>query len=128
MFKRTMLATAVAVGFTTTVLATDPSNEARRAQEMREPLEIKQDGQTLMVRAKEHRVTMTIYRPMMLAGLCAFAGTERIALNGIAEIVIVNRFAAQGWVFEGGQAACQEVIRAPLGQPNVALLGRTRLF
>ena len=95
---------------------------------MWQPLEIKQDGQTLMVRAKERRVTMTIYRSMMVAGLCAFAGTRRIALNGIAEIVIVNRFAGQGWVFEGGQAACQEVIKAPLGRPNVALLGRTRLF
>ena len=106
---------------------TDPATEAWWALMMWDPLDVQHEEQTLMVRAKERRVTQTIYQAMIL-GICGFVGSGHIALEGVREIVIINQFLAQGWVFEGGAPECEEVSRVPLRDINVPLLSRSRLL
>ena len=113
---------------TGSVIAADPVDEAKLALEMWAPIDIVQDNETLVVLSKERRVTRQIYTAMISYGLCAFAGTGYISLDGIEEIVIVNRFAGQGYVFEGGEPECREVIEAPAGESDIYVLFRTHLW
>ena len=127
--KKTMAAAAFALSFPGGAFADPVIDGAARALEMWAPLEIKRDGTVLMVRAKERRITRPIYLAMMKAGLCAFNGAGRISLAGIREIVIVNRFVGQGWVFEGGQAECKEISNSKdRKRGEILLLERTRML
>ena len=80
----------------------DAESEAWLALEMWEPLSIEQNGPSLVVTAKERSVTQTIYTAMIGFGICLYVVTGEIELPGISEIVVLYRFGASGWVFEGG--------------------------
>ena len=95
---------------------------------MWQPLSVERVGSTLIVVAKERQVTQTVYEAMILIGLCGHVDAGRIALEGITEIAILNRFGGQGWVFEGGAVACGDIMAAPRDGRRIRLLGQSRLY
>lgn len=101
--------------------------EARKALEMWEPLSIHMKGSSLVIVAKERRVTSRIYNAMM-SGICAYAGTGRITLAGVKEIVILNRFGASGWVFEGGTPECKRLVNVPVSKLDLLIGGQTHTY
>ena len=106
-----------------------PTHEAARALEMWEPLSIQQQPVgSLVITAKERRVTAQVYESMILIGLCAHVHLGRISLPGIHEVVIMNRFGGSGWVFEGGAEACRELMSGSRDSQRIRLMGRTHLY
>jgi hypothetical protein len=106
----------------------DAVADAEKALEMWEPISVEKKGASLVVVAKERRVTATVYNAMIGAGICLSAGTGRAALSGVEEIVILNRFNAAGWVFEGGAEACKLLAKVPVSKLNVMIAGRSHLY
>lgn len=106
----------------------DAVADARVALEMWDPVSVEVRGSSLVVVAKERRVTAKIYEAMIYAGICLWAGTGRVALAGVSEVVILNRHRAAGWVFEGGAGECRRIADAPSSEAKVMILGRTHLY
>ena len=102
--------------------------EATRALAMWAPLSIEQQGVRLVITAKERQVSQTVYTAMIYAGICLFAGTGRIQLAGITEIIILNRFRGAGWVFEGGKKECRQIAEASSARRDVLIWSQTHMY
>lgn len=126
--RRTAAVLLLVLCYSTDAGAQDAVSEAWRALELWEPLSIEQKGSSLVVTSKERSVTQTIYEAMIGAGICLYAGTGEIELDGIAEIVILNRFHAAGWVFEGGKPDCTRFAKIPYNQVGPLILGKTHMY
>ena len=108
--------------------AQNATEEAAQALAMWQPVSIERVDFALIVTTKERRVTENIYQAMMLAGMCAFVQAGRIRLAGITGVVILNRFEASGWVFEGGASECKSIMAFPRDARSLRLLGHSHLY
>ena len=124
------LAVLAALGATAPAAASDSLavREANMALELWAPLHVKvADGGILVVVTRERQVTSRIYQAIMLSGLCAFVSIGRIELLGVNAVLVVNRFAGQGYVFEGGAPLCRTVMGYDQKSRAIRLLGHTSL-
>lgn len=101
--------------------------DATKALEMWQPTAVEKKGASLIVTAKERRVTSKIYNAM-ITGICAWAGTGNIKLSGVNEVAILNRSKASGWVFEGGAGACKRIAHVPGSKIDLMIAGKTHLY
>jgi hypothetical protein len=85
-----------------------------------EPESVELEGEKLVITAKEKRLTPIIYRSM-IGAVCATTAADPGALAPVREVQIVNRFKATGYVFEGGQQACEEFVEMPGGPTDAGV-------
>ena len=105
-----------------------PVSDIQKAVEGWGPLAVEMRPVTLRVVLNQQQVTETIYEAVILSGICAFVQAGLIEISGIEEIEILNRFGAQGYVFEGGAQECRGLEKIPRERRNLYLLGMTHLF
>lgn len=105
-----------------------PVEDAETALEPWQPVEVRRNGATLIVQLPQRRITLTIYEAVMVAGLCPSVGMDWADLGNIEHVCILNSFNTQGFVFEGGQAACKEIAKLPIKDAKGSLLGHTHAF
>ena len=112
----------------TGVASADAVTDAKKALEVWDPVSVEMRQSSLIVVAKERRVTAKIYNAMIYAGICLWAGTGRVELSGVKEVVILNRFRASGWVFEGGAEECKRMANVPFSKVNLMIAGQTHMY
>ena len=91
-----------------------------------QPVSVAVKGATATVRTKENRVTEQIYLAMV-GGVCLRTLSAPGTLLQLSEISFLNRHAAQGYVFEGGENECKEYVKLPGNKTKLWVLGRTHL-
>lgn len=96
------------------------------ALELWQPVSVAVKGPKATIRTKEDRVTEQIYLAMM-GGVCLRTLSAPGTLSQLSEISILNRHAAQGYVFEGGETECKEYVKLPVDKTKLWVLGRTHL-
>lgn len=109
------------------VAANSVEEYAKQSLEMWEPNEVRLDGQSLIIIAKERRVTDKIYRAMIASGLCMGIIRRPNGLDGISKIKVLNQFGRQGYIFEGGEEECKEVNDIPANEVEMYIIGRTHM-
>ena len=94
-----------------------------------EPISVDKNGQTLIITANEHRVTDIIYNAIINNGVCMpiWLGKPDV-LNHINEVVVINKYQKQGYVFEGGKSSCAELGNATQKDNNLVLMGHSRIY
>lgn len=108
--------------------AASPVAEANQALDIWRPISIEESENVLIITSKERRVEEQIYRSMMLTGLCAYVEIGLISLQGITNVVIINRFQESGWVFRGGASLCKEIMSLPREDRQIQLLVNSNLY
>lgn len=73
------------------------------------------------------KITNKIYEAS-ITWLCAMSSLNRVDLSDVNQIIILNSFAKQGLVFEGGKKQYEEISNVPINQAIVLLVGNTRFF
>jgi hypothetical protein len=111
----------------TIVTAGNQEAQIQKSLEMWQPKEVRVQNGVLSIISKERRVTDTIYRAMITAGLCMGTMSQSKSLDGISEIRVLNQFGRQGYVFEGGNAECSEILKMPGRKTELYVLGRTHM-
>ena len=104
------------------------NTESGRSLNSWQPISVKRVGGTLTVTLAEHQVTDEIYKAAITSDICDSVWLEDSNLAGVQEIKILNQFNAQGYVFEGGASACQELRKLSDNDLKFALLGKTHLY
>ncbi|TVZ39366.1 hypothetical protein P886_3770 [Alteromonadaceae bacterium 2753L.S.0a.02] len=87
------------------------------------------DGEQLKVILSSQRITQQMYSAVIKTGACAavwsFGGD---ALPGVSNIAVVNSFAKQGYLFEGGAAECTALGKLSSDASRIYMLERTRVY
>ena len=90
-----------------------PAEEGRVAAAGWSPWAVSQAGNTLVVVLSNLKVSERIFRAVLLTGICFQVRAGTIALEGIAEIRVLNLHRGQGFVFAGGAVDCRLVSLRP---------------
>ena len=117
------------MGILPLLLMAQPSKEIQQSLATWQPISMTIKSGNLLIVTKENRVTDTIFKAIIKNGVCMpiWLGSKK-ALNGIKEITILNKFQKQGYIFEGGKNACQEMGNLKDKQSDFYLLGHSRLY
>ena len=93
-------------------------SQAQSSLRLWNPLRVVQTGNVLTVVLNEQRITSQIYQAVIQSGICVgvLAGRN---LPGIEYIQVVNRFRAQGFVYERGTEDCDEINNLPSGDSRI---------
>ena len=102
------------------------TKQTEKSLEMWQPHSITSRNGSLIVLSKERRVTDQIYRAM-IGGICMGTIKRPASLSSVKEIKILNRFGAQGYVFEGGRKQCKKINDMPMSKTKIYILGRTHM-
>lgn len=102
------------------------SEQVEESLEMWEPSSVAYEDGSLIILAKERRVTDQIYQAM-ISGICMGMISRPDSLSGVTEIKMLNRFGRQGYVFEGGESDCKELNEMPMNQTEIHILGMTHM-
>ena len=107
----------------------DPLKAVKDSLRPWQPQSVTMEKQTLKVITKEGRVTDTIFKSVIKFGVCApvWMGNAN-ALDGVSEILVLNKFERQGYVFEGGKNLCDEMGKLNSKEVETYMLGHTHLF
>lgn len=82
----------------------------------------------LVVVMNERQVTSSIYNAVIksLCGRIWFGNTK--TLDGVDEIIVLNKFAYAGFLFEGSTALCDEIGTLKTQETSIYILGHSRSF
>ena len=111
----------------TIVNAENQEAQIHKSLEMWQPKEVRVQSGVLSIISKERRITDTIYRAMITAGLCMGSISQPKSLEAISEIRILNQFGRQGYVFEGGNEECSEILNMTGSKTELYVLSRTHM-
>ncbi|MEQ8318771.1 MAG: hypothetical protein RH946_00790 [Rhodospirillales bacterium] len=99
-----------------------------KGTEMWAPIDVRIVGKKAEIILPQKRITDRIYLSVIGAGVCTRLIAKPNSLDGIEEISVLNQFAYQGYVFEGGTELCKKLNKMPLGKSKeIYLLGFTHL-
>lgn len=102
----------------------EPDFELAEALALYGPRSTTLSGTTLIVSLLENQVSSELYLATILQGICPISA-HNATLQGVEEIQILNKFSYQGFVFDGGSAACQELLQEPKDVVDWRLLAKT---
>lgn len=93
---------------------------------LRAPKQITFDQGQVVIVLPQLRITDLIYGGV-ISSICAhtMAGEDWGKIP-VREIYVMNEHAAQGFVFEGGEAECREWLSKPKGEDRAYRAGKTR--
>lgn len=91
------------------------------------PISVESMNGTLTLKLPQRRITDDIYYTIIQAGFCLgpFFDADIEQFN---EVIVLNEFGVQGWVFEGGGVACAEINETPGAQVRLLIAAQTHLF
>lgn len=89
-----------------------------------QPIGINLNDGILVIPFKQERITNKIYMSILKNGVCLSASLEK--WQGVKQIVITNKYAKQGFVFNGGYKECKEATKLIGNKVELYLLGRSR--
>ncbi len=103
--------------------------DAKEVLVMWAPKSVTLNNGTLTVVLPQRRITQDIYTSVLTAGLCMGPALGK-DFSGITELVVLNQFARQGYVFERGAQDCDRLNKTPVGSPmlKTLILGATHLY
>lgn len=116
--------------FPSVAMAADgPSSNLKESLQPWSPLSISINNKKLTVVMNEARITNNIFTAVIKNGICMpiWLGDPN-ALNGVAVVIILNKFKHQGYVFEGGKNICSEMGKLPSEKSEILLLGHSHIF
>jgi hypothetical protein len=104
----------------------DVRSNASVALENWEPLDLSFESGTLTVLLPQRRVTQDIFMAIVRFGIClgVAAGDD---LSEVSELVILNQFGQQGYVYERGAQDC-DILNQMRSGADVRVLGSTRVY
>ena len=126
---RKLIPLALLAAILPSVLAAGPLKDAKEVLEMWAPKSVTLKNGTLTVVLPQRRITQDIYTGVLTAGLCMGPALGK-DFSAITELVVLNQFARQGYVFERGAQDCDRINKAPAGSNTLRLiiLGATHLY
>jgi len=89
-----------------------------------QPLGLNLNDGILVIPFNQSRITNKIYLSILRNGVCLSASLEK--WNGVKQIVITNKYAKQGFVFDGGYVECKKAVNLIGNKVDLYLLGRSR--
>jgi hypothetical protein len=86
-------------------------------------IQLEENG-TLRVVLPQRQITDTIYYATIQAGFCLgpIFGYE---MSDVKSVFILNQNETQGWLFEGGAAACDAINNAPTETAKILVAGQS---
>jgi len=126
---RKLIPLALLAAMLPSVLAAGPLKDAKEVLEMWAPKSVTLNNGTLTVVLPQRRITQDIYTGVLTAGLCMGPALGK-DFSAITELVVLNQFARQGYVFERGAQDCDRINKAPAGSDTLRLiiLSATHLY
>ena len=106
----------------------DPVSEVRKSLWSWAPKSVQKMGSSVRVILPQRRITEKIYEAAVIVGICGAVRRRKARLAGVKEIRILNQWGAQGYVFEGGRSECIKIVRTPMSNQRIQLLGMTHLY
>ena len=103
-------------------------SEIQRSLADWEPISVKKLREIIIVTLPQPTVTDEIYNAVIRYGVCLSLWAGDVHLVGVEEIEVLNHFNAQGYVFEGGAGACQEIEDMTDHDAKWAVLGKTHWY
>lgn len=116
----------LALLFPVVALAGSQEVKIQKSLDVFQPKEVKVQDSVLTIILEELRVTDDIYKAVVAHGLCIGTVSQPGSLEGISEVRVLNKFAYQGYVFDGGVMECEELLRIPQSKIDAYLYSRTR--
>lgn len=105
--------------------AQEPDQEIVALFDSWAPLAVDHAGSDLVVILPQPRITLQIFHAVVGFGLC-LAEPLDVDISEVGELVVLNQFGVQGFVFEGGAAGCEEVLSAPSNLSEIVIAGQSR--
>jgi len=106
--------------------AADVVSDARELAMMWQPKVVRFEKGSLTLVLPQRSISEEIYFAVLTSGLCLGPLLGK-PLTGVSEIVVLNQFERQGYVYEKGLEACREFNERPAGDPRtrIDVLGAT---
>ncbi|WP_380057443.1 hypothetical protein ACFE33_04415 [Falsihalocynthiibacter sp. SS001] len=103
--------------------------DAEEALVMWQPTSVEFRDDTLNVLLPQAKITEEAYSAVLTTGFCMWTAAGK-DLTSVSELVVLNKFGAQGHVSERGAMDCAEINQMPAESMEVKLkiLSATRLF
>jgi len=105
----------------------DTLSEARKSLEMWNPKQVTLSNGTLTAVLPQRRITTEIYTTVIQAGICLGVLMNR-KLPGVKEVVMLNEFGAQGFVYEEGTQSCEKINNSSGQAANIEIASRTHVY
>lgn len=94
-----------------------------------DPISVEANERTLTITANEHRVTERIYSAIINNGVCMPIWLGNLdVLDGINEVVVINKYQKQVYVFEGGKSSCNKLGEATQKDNKLVLMAHSRMY
>ena len=77
------------------------------------PKDVTLSEQSLHITLPQRKITPEIYQAVIEAGMCVYEVMGG-SLPNVSEVVVLNQFSAQGYVFEQGHAFCDDKRDLPI--------------
>lgn len=91
------------------------------------PLSVTLNAGTLKIVTPQDRVTDSIYSAILKHGVCGSLWLNPGGWSGVTEVQVLNKYARQGYVFEGGENECAALGKLSGEESDRYVLGLTRL-
>uniref|UniRef100_UPI004047F14F hypothetical protein n=1 Tax=Yoonia sp. TaxID=2212373 RepID=UPI004047F14F len=91
------------------------------------PISVEINNTVATVVLPQGRITDEIYYSAIPFGFC-LGSLFGVNVDGIEEVIVLNQFEKQGWVFENDAGLCSEIVNLPATSVKVTVAGHSRLF
>ncbi|MFG5384521.1 hypothetical protein [Yoonia sp. R2-816] len=116
---------AFAMTLTPIMVLADTISDANERFSQWQPNSIRLDtGGVLRVILPQSRITDSIYYASIQSGFC-FGPLLGQNMPEVESVFILNESETQGWLFEGGTAACEHINDAPASGARTIIAGQT---
>ena len=115
----------LAVLFLPSIASADSVSDARELFSQWQPEKITlAPGGVLRVVLPQRQITDTIFDATIRVGLC-FGPLLGQSMNDVKSVFILNSNETQGWLFEAGASACEQINHTPANQAKVLVAGQS---
>ncbi len=93
-----------------------------------QPVSINIDKGTLIIPLNQSKITKDIFLSILRNGICLATIVDDHKWLEIKQIVITNKYAKQGYIFDGGYNKCKESTNLTGEKVDLFLLGNSRVL
>lgn len=109
-FKLFSVGAATAIMLVATTAEADSLANAREMAWSWDPIDVRSEGESLVIILPQRRITDTIYLAIIRSGLCMGPHVD-LPITGFSEVRILNEFGTQGFIYESGLEGCEDLDR-----------------
>ena len=109
------------------IASADSVSDARELFSQWQPKKITlEPGGDLRVVLPQSRITPTIFNATITGGFC-FGPLLGQNMNDVKSVFILNTNETQGWLFEAGTSACEQINNTPVNKAIILVAGQSSI-